>query len=652
MRPTPRSVSHACLGLCALLIACAGGAERQVERGEELLRAGQARAALESFADAQRDPKLRGLELTRAQVGEARAFLALGELANAQNRLRRLDDTVSAKHYWLAELALREGDRAEAARQFQAAMERAHGGDTALRWAWVVASEATHPDQVADAVRILTRGGERARAQALGELGEVWTGLLRAEPPGPLLERLEAVAPQLADHAALAVLRARLLDALGRREEADAAWDLDRVTPAPSAAFRAHAAALRSRLALEAGDARGLEKALAGADPETAARLRGELAWRRRQNGDLPGALALLRETAAQGGPPAALGAARAAELAAAAGQGALVEELLALAEAAAPAEPELIRRRALGGRVWRGDLLGGADLLGPPASGEDPHAAPDAARQGARLLRAAAQALEAGRLEDAARLTRAARLLAPSDPGAAALAAAAGESGGAAVQARLLRGARGTSQAALDALALRLLLRQGALGEARELLERVGPGQPWVVPTLEAELHGALIAALRGGQGEACRTFLARDPFGGVGSALARLRASAALRSLEAPALIAPRGVPALDREPASGALVAAGTRRWPATGLARGERGWLVVLPGGATLALPDDQALETALGAPPAGLEWWPATVTSGGAPEEGPPALRAPPWSVVPPAAPGGSPAARLSLPEAP
>ena len=631
--------------LCvALLTACAGGAQRQVQRGEELLAEGQARAALEAFSDAQRDKKLRGLDLTRAQVGEARAFLALGDLQNAKNRLRRLEETVSAKHYHLAEIALREGDRAAAAGCFQVAAERGHGGDTARRWAWVVASEATHPDQVVEAVRILERGGEAARAAALRELLGVWVDLLKGEPAAPLLQRLEGVEEALADHAVARVLRARLLDLLGRSIEADAAWDLGQATPVPSPDFRAHAAGLRSRLALEAGDQRGLEKALEGADLLTAARLRGELAWRRRQNGDLPRALELLRETAARGGAPAPLAAAQAAELAAAAGQEAVLEECLRVAEAspggAAETDPELTLRRARQARAWRGDLLGAATLL-EGVGDDDRGAAP--LRQAASLLRAATQALGEGRPAAARRLARAARLLAPGDPAASALEAAAalgyGDPGSPGTsgkeQAALLRGASGATQLELDRLALRLLLAEGALGEVAQLLAASGKGSgapagAGLEPTLAAGIHAGLLAALRAGRGEACQAFLARKPVDE--RTLARLRASAALARLKDSALGSSRGPGALSRDPVEGGFGPGAGPRLPVGALGRAERGWSLTLPDGATLALPDDEALGAALGGPLGGLEWWPPAEGEAGL-DRAARALRAPPWSAV-------------------
>lgn len=601
-----------------LLAACAGSGLRQVQRGEELLRAGEARPALEAFADAQRDPKVRGLDLTRAQVGEARAFLALGDLHNARNRLRRLEDTVSAKHYHLAEIALAEGDRTAAAACFRTASERGHGGDTTARWAWVVAAEATHPDQVAEAVGILQRGGESGRAKALSEFLAVWVELLTGQPPAPLLDRLEAVQAALADHASVQVLRARLLDRLGRSIEADQAWDLTQATPRPSPAFLAHAAGLRTRLAAEAGDARSLGKALAEADPVTAARLRRELARRRRSNGDLRGALALHRQTVERGGPPAALAAAQAAELEEALGLGedAAKRPLLVTPEGGAELAALQAGRRARGG-----DLLGAAALL-PAGEGELGRAA--------LLLQAALQALAAERPGVAARLARAARLLVPGDPAALAVESASAERA-AAGRAALLRGAVGDSQEALEALGAAGLLRAGALGEVVPLLTRPG-GRA----ALLAGVEGALGVALQGGRGDACAAFLqaAQAALGSDPELLARLRASAALARIPAPALAAPRGLAALGRTAAIGALGPPGGPRLPLGGLARAERGWSLSLPDGTLLPLQDDAGLASALGAPLTSLEWWPLHEDGAEELEAAGHALRAPPWPAAP------------------
>lgn len=605
-------------GLLLLAAACASG-QKRVASGEELLAAGRAGEALEAFVEAQRDPKLKGIDLTRAQVGEARAFLALGELQNAKNRLRRLLDTVSAKHYHLAEIALREGDRVGAAACFQRASELTHGGDTAARWATVVAAEATDPADLGRAVEILARGGETTRAKALAEALAVWRGLLTGEAPAALLPRLEAVQGTFPDHASLRVLRARLLDRLGRSAEADQAWDLSKAEPVPSAAYQAQVVALRTRLAAEAGDAAGLAKALDQGDPAVAARLRSELAERRRENGDTWGALQLLRETIQRGGEPAALAAAQAAELEALLG---LAEESaanLALARRAAAPSPALSARLALFAAA-EGDLRGAESLARGPRDRRTAEVVGAAAR-----LRAALAALVEGREGEAARLARAVRLTCPADPAALAIEAAATPRT-ATERAALLRGAAGETQGALDAAAIALLLDAGALGEA---LTRQGREATPRAAFKELVAAG-LLAALRARQVEAARRFPADQ-----GELC--LPSAALAPAFKGTALS--RGIPALVRgERAVGALGGPSGFRLPIAELARQERGWAATLPEGTPLTLADDAALEALLGASLDRLEWWPVVPErpAAGALElqAAARALRAPPWPAAP------------------
>jgi hypothetical protein len=577
------------LPLAALLLAaCAAAPPELVREGERLLAAGDHAGAARTFDQVLRDSRATALDRTKAQVGEARAYLLKGDLVGARTRLRRIEDAVSDKWYLLGVIAVREGDAAEAVTCLRGALERAHGGDTATLLARAIAGEARGPDVFEEAAGLIEQRGGAPLAEALRGAAAVWRDVVAGADAPAALARLTAVSASLGDYPAVRVLEARLLDRAGKPAEAAARWDLTTLAPPPSAGFRAWASELRARLALEAGDAAGLDAALAGADPATAARLHADVARARARRADPRGALDAWRRAAATTGAPAAVVAEALAEAA-------LLEDALGLpsaqdawsrAEAKSSASPAARLRLALR-RGALGDPIGGAALAGEPAvAALDSPRARDLRRAGA-LVDGALRALEAGRDDEARCLARAARQLDPGGPTGRALDEALGALT-LAERTRALQAGRGSTRAAFDRAGLRLHLAVGDVSGVAALLDR--PDAPASLEDLDAALEAGLLRALDEGHLPETIRLLERHRQRLAAATLARLRAGAPFRPLPDAVLAPPRGPSALPAGDAVGALVVPGSGlRFPRVLLGLGERQRAL------TLTLPDGTRVE---------------------------------------------------------
>lgn len=611
--------------LLALLLAtvagCAAAPPERVKQGESLLAAGDAEGARSAFEEVIDDDRSSPLDLKRAQVGAARAFLARGDLVGARARLRRLADTVPDKWFYLGEIARRERDLPEAERCYRAALERAHGPEAARRLAEVLAAEARAADALEEAVVALVRGGERELAEAAGAALGVWRQVGTVEPAAAAAT-LDGLPEEVRAWPSVRVLRARLLDRAGRADEAAKAWDLASAAPPPSPAFQAWAAGLRAKLALERGDRAGLDAILDKADPTTAAAVRARIARERTRRGDLEGALDLWRRVAQAGGP-ASPGWAEVAWHEEALGlPGAATS--WAKAEAGRPDDPGARLRLALH-RAQDGDLLGARTLLRatqellpgpgaqaapppeprpPPSRGALREELAPARRQledGAALLERALAALVQG--DDAVAAARA-RALAALHPGGASGRAigAALAAGSVAERVSRLVGAKGETQAALDRCRLALALRADDLPLAARLL---AAGLDASAPDVQRELEAAVLRALRDGRAAEAGKFLEGHAGAVSAAARARLRAADTGRALPEAALPGPRGVAALDGVGAArGELLAPPGQRLP-----RAEVRVRAGARGARTVLLPDGGRADEAPGWPAAALELGP-------------------------------------------
>lgn len=552
-RRARRAAPLCVVALALLLPGCAAPPQELVREGERRLAQGDHAGAAGAFGQVLRDPRATALDRTKAQVGEARAFLLRGDLVGARARLRRLDDVVSDKWYLLGVIAMREGDPAEAQARLRGALERAHGGDTGALLARVIAGEARAPDPLEAAAAVVERGPGGPLALALREAASVWRELVAGAEAGPLLARLESVEDRVGGYPAVRVLRARLLERAARGDESAALWDLSALSPPPGDEFRAWASELRARLALESGDAAALDAALSHADPETAARVRADLARARALRGDLRGAREAWRRVVAASECPLAGRAEALAELA-------RVEEALGLpgaAQAWTAAEEAAVHAPAARARVarWRaagGDLLAGAALAArdePVAAGER-----DLLRAADLLVRAL-RALEQGRDDDARRLARALRQLDPGGPAAAAIQEALGALTLGERTLALQRG-QGDTRAALDEAALRMHLAVGDASGVTALLDR--PDLRGGLEALGPELEVGVLRALEGGRAPETIRLLERHGARVPPAVLAALRAGAPFSGLPESVLPAPRGAPALPDGERVGALVA----------------------------------------------------------------------------------------------
>ncbi len=552
------------LAAIALLTAvclpgCAGGPPERVREGERLLAAGNAKEALKAFESVIDDTKkATPLDKRRASVGEARAYLALGDLVGARSRLTRLDDSISDKWFLLGDISVRERKPVEAEGYLRSALDRAHGPEAAALLALVIAGEARDPDRFLDAATVLERSGDSLRAGALREAAAVWRDA--AGEPRLRLEKVQALKDRIGPLPAARVLEARLLERDGQVEAAAKAWELSGLSPPPSPAFQAWAAELRAGLAIERGGASALDAALALADPATAAGIRSRLALARARRGDLSGALALWRRVGEAAGPGSPAWA-EAAWLEEALGLPSTGEawtrtETAVVTPRSAASTSALARARLAAHRAAVGDVVAAAALDVDPAKGEP---LPDGLAEGMARVRAARavlyrglDALARGDAPAAAAFGRALRLLDPGGAAGKALTAASGAPGAAA-----LTGAPPATQRALDAARLRLALASGDLTTAATLLAAGVDASD-----AQAALEQAALAGLAAGRLPDVSRFLEAQG-GALGAATrARLRANAAARALPDALLPQPRGLAALLEGRAWGALV------WPVTG------------------------------------------------------------------------------------
>lgn len=546
------------LSTALCLPGCAGAPPERVREGERLLAAGNADEARKAFVSVLDDPRSTPLDRRRASVGEARAYLARGDLVGARSRLRRLDDSISEKWYLLGDIAVREREPAEAERCLRAALDRAHGPEAAALLALVIAGEARDPDRFIEAAAVLERSGDALRAGALREAAAVWRDA--AGEPRVRLEKVQALKDRIGPLPAARVLEARLLERDGQAEAAAKAWELSGLSPPPSPAFQAWAAELRASLALERGGASALDAALAVADPATAAGIRSRLALARARRGDLAGALALWRRVGEAAGPgsPAWAEAAWLEEALGlpSAGEAWTKAETAVTTPGSAGSTSTLARARVAAHRAATGDVVAAAALDVDRAKGDPlPLGLEDAltrVRAARAVLYRGLDALGRGDAAAAAAFGRALRLLDPAGAAGQALTAASGAAGPAG-----LVGAPPSTQRALDAARLRLALAAGDLTTAATLLA-AGVDASDAQPALEQ----AALAGLAAGRLPDVSRFLEAQG-GALGAATrSRLRASAAARALPDALLPQPRGPAALPEGRAWGSLV------WPVTG------------------------------------------------------------------------------------
>lgn len=506
----------------SLSLGCAGTRDLIAE-GEQQLAAGQAREAAASFKEALQQEGISGLDRTRAAVGEARAFLALKDLVGAETRLRRIGESVAAKHYFLAQVELARGEPQQARAHLERALEMTYGKDTGELLARLIAAEARSPKTFAEAAAVARRGARPALADALARAGEVWRKADAGHKASSLLAELGELEglPRLP---ATLVLEARLLEGSGQAQGAAARWTLEGAEPGPSDAFRAYAQQLRARLASERGDLGSLEASLEAADPATAARIRGQVAALRLERGDLEGAL----EAARIGGGDDALAS--------------RYLELLGRAEEAARARAKVDPGRdEVSGSLlapWvalRGDPLGAAAALPASEAEAAPHLLDAAARarelrQGVELLEAALAAEARGREPLPGLL--AARLLLPADRLAEGLRASGAKPAA----------PRGRSARALASARVEGALRRGDLPLALESAPQAE------LAVLRAWLAEGLRRGLRRGQLEPAKALLAALRPRLPQELLLELRACAELQPLR-PLVGGAQGVAALAK-------------------------------------------------------------------------------------------------------
>lgn len=541
------------------LVGCATGSQGQVADGERLLAEGKAREAVEVFREVLQARGTAPLDQARAALGEAKAFLALGDLSGAESRFKRLPDSTSAKPYYLGEIAFRRGDREGARERFLQALEAAHGGDTAWRLATLVGSEARTPATLVEAAAVARRGPFAKQASALEAVGEVWRKLDAGGSPERLAPELASAREGLDPWPSLGVLAARCL----RGPEAEAAWSLSETQPEPTQTFRDYAAQLRARLARRAGDAEVLSEAIAGAAPEAARRIRSEVAASRLWRGDLEGALEVMERGPEE--PRSLL-------------LRALYLELLGRVEEAAALRAKL---DASVGPLHAPTLAAEGDLLAVGALALPAELAPDTPQAAARFAqvgRAAELLAEALRrfAQGGAPPLSGLALLAPADPTAGALAGEGSQP-------------LGASAAALAESRLERALRAGDLLAAAQLDPQLGLAGWRLLPS-------ALALALReGGEGglERTRAFLSARAEKLPPEVALRIRADEGLAELHS-VLTGQKGLAAAGEGPAD-------QRPWgdwidPASGVRvagvhLGAAGWEE--PSGAPVALPEASA-----------------------------------------------------------
>lgn len=464
---------------CLALSACAVGAQGEVAEGERLLAENKPGEALAVFQEILQGGEVSALDRQRAALGEARAFLAKGDLSGAEARFQRLADSQAAKFYYLGDIAQRREQRAEAKEFFARALEGAHGSDTAWRLATLTGCEARTPAVLVEAATVARRGPYREQADALDAVAELWRKLDGGASPPKTKPKLEAALEGLDAWPSLLVLRARTLSGA----EADAAWGLPDATPAATAEFRDYAVQLRARGAREAGDSDAVVGVIKGATPAAARAIRAEVAASRLWRGDLEGALAMMK-VGPQGPRAKAIQA--------------LYLELLGREDEAEKLRATLGSQSVATG-LLDSNLAAGGDVLGVQAPGTETELGgevPLARAQLERVRRTRAlleRALALHALDRAGEAPdlRALGLLAPAEPVSAALrgedAQPAGKTTGAWAAARLARA-----------------LRRGDLASASRLSSQIKDPSPWW------HLPRALRAALLSGRAEQARAFLA----------------------------------------------------------------------------------------------------------------------------------------------
>jgi tetratricopeptide (TPR) repeat protein len=449
-----RRLAASALVLC--VVACATATRDRVSEGERLLAEGKPKEAAVVLKEALNTPGISGLDRTRAAIAEAHAYLLMGDLVGAETRLRRIEDTLPDKWYFLGRVAQAANLAAEARSHYQRALSMAYRGDTGQRLAILIAAEAHQPAAFLEAAAVARRGGATDLSTALAAAAEVWTKANAGHKAQSLLVKLDSIRRReggkgtLQPIPALEVLRARLLEAAGRGDPA--VWTLKDADPQPSVEFRAHAQRVAARMARQQDDMKSLKRVLETAEPATALQIRAEVADFRLSRGDLEGALEVVQLAASNKG-----GALAARYL-----------DLLGRAKAAAAVRKLLgDERTAVDGLLLapfdaERDPLGTADRLPAPSERTWPHlldaeARAAEVREASGLVRAALRAESRGRTRHG---EAAATLLLPGNQLLAALRDK---------KAQL----RGVSRRELAAARATHALRDGRLKAARKALAR-----------------------------------------------------------------------------------------------------------------------------------------------------------------------------------
>ncbi|MBL4845930.1 MAG: hypothetical protein JKY65_10415 [Planctomycetes bacterium] len=535
------------------LASCAVGAQNQVAEGERLLTENKPKEALAVFREILEDSGTTTLDRQRAALGEARSFLATGDLSGAESRFRRLPEASAAKYYYLGEIAFRRGKRDEASAFFLRALEGAHAGDTAWRLATLTGSEARDPATLVEAAGVARRGPYRSQADALEAIAAIWRKLDGGTTGSRVRAELEDMLEGLDPWPCLGVLKARTLSGTA----AEAAWALPEASPEPTAAFRDYVVAVQARGARHDGDSSALEVVIKNATPGAARAIRAEVAASRLWRGDVEGAFSVIG-LGPQGPSAKALAS--------------IYLEILGRGEEAAA------RRAKLGDPSQAGGLLGPVlaregDLLAlrPPEAVTLGPWVPFARQHLRRLARASELLREALRLyarggePDPHSLS----LLAPAEPASGVL---AGEDALAA----------GTTADALARARLARALVRGDLTTASRFAGRIKEPGAW------SKLSHGLRTALEAGRSEQARAFLAAAGKKLPGAVLRTIRADETLAEATRPlggakGLAAAKEGPSAERptgswvDPTSGRripFVRAGQQTWVEPGGAETKR------------------------------------------------------------------------------
>jgi tetratricopeptide (TPR) repeat protein len=483
-------------------------ASEEIAQGETLSQQKKYDEALETYRDVLGRPDLSAAEKERALRGRGEAFLAKGDLVNAEGAFRSLPPQSGARPALLGHVAYLRRDTAEAERLYGEAYTHGERGLVTTRLAEIVGGEATDPSRLQAAAKIVREGGgDAALAQALDEAASVWSAAEQGTAaPASLLARLAKAKDQAPRYVSLELIRADLLARSGQSEKASTALiDIASFDPKPSETFLKFVRQKQIRASVFTGDTTLIEKmADAGKmPPEEAARVRADIARNLEASGSFTEALERYKKTATAGGAPAGRAWCEVARLQAIRGDSAAAAE--AWQKAASVADPDPATRALVAMAQARGqDPLGAIKALDAvlnDASLESP-IAEDCSRllRAAQRLRTSLDLVARAELARARTVERAALALAPDMSLALVLdgAFASLETGKPADAALALEGAAAGSEtaAAIGAARIGILLEAGLQDDALKGADK----RPDVVEALArlvpGVVHRQLVAA------------------------------------------------------------------------------------------------------------------------------------------------------------